>query len=152
MVNVGISMTNIGQYLKGFYLNVADEEMGELEFPNTLRDMKSLTKAKCIDIGDIKVQGMPFKTIYSATANDNMRISAVNSDGKCIYRGNVLVVGFETDANGVERLRSLTEDELYLLMANTGLMFIDGKSSGGEQYNAYVLCNVKLINAPAKKE
>jgi len=151
MVNVGISMTNIGQYLKGFYLNVADEEMGEIEFPNTLRDMKSLTKAKCIDIGDIIVQGIHFKTIYSATANDNMRISAVNNDGKCIYRGNVLVIGFDVDANGTEILRSLTDMEMYVLMANTGLMFIDGKSSNGEQYNAYVLCNVKLLNS-SKKE
>ena len=150
-VDIEIRMTNIGEYLKGFYLNVTEEEMGAIEFPNTLRDMKALTKAKCIDIGDIRVQGMSFKTIYPATANDNMHISAVNSDGKCVYRGNILIVGSQKDKFGNETLRSLTEDELFLLMANTGLMFVDGKGSGGEQYNAYILCNVKLISAPVKE-
>lgn len=140
-VNVGIRMTNIGEYLRVFVIDVLKEEMGEQEMANTLKDMKYITGAKTIDIGDITVAGMPFKLIFSATVNDSMHISAVDGDGKPVFRGNIIAVGTEKLKGGTEVLRSLTDDEVFLLMANTGLMAIDSAENGG-LYNAYVLCNV----------
>ena len=57
-----------------------------------------------------------------------------------VFRGNVIILGVEKDSYGNEILTSLSTDDYNLLIANVGLMFIEGKDNTA--YNAYVLCNV----------
>ena len=147
MVNVGIRMSNIGEFLRVFVVDVEKEEIKMIDMPNTLRDMKKLTKASCIEIGDIEVQGQAFKAVFGSKVKTNQHISCADVDGKVVYRGNVIVVAFETDAYGNETLSSLTDDDINLLLANTGMMFIE---NGDSPYNAYVLCNV--IDKDKKEE
>lgn len=141
MVNTGIKMTNAGDFLKVYIVDVEREEMGVQDMPNTLRDMKRLTCANCIEISDVTILGQPFKAIYSAKVNGSQHISCVDEKGKSVYRGNVIIVASEKDRYGNEILTDLTDDEVQLLMSNTGLMYIEGKD-GGAAYNAYVLCNL----------
>ena len=144
MVNTGIKMTNAGEFLKVYVVDVDKEEMGAQDMPNTLRDMKRITGANCIEIGDITVLGQAFKAIYSAKVSGSQHISCVDDKGKAVYRGNIIIVAYERDRYGNEILSSLTDDDIQLLMSNTGLMYIEGKD-GGSPYNAYVLCNLKEV-------
>ena len=140
MVNTGIKMNNIGEYLKVFVIDVAEEEMGVIEMPNTLKDMKRITHASCIEIGDISIGENRFKSIYATKTNEKIHISCADSKGKVIYRGNIIIVAYETNGKGDETLCSLTDEEISVLMSNTGLMYINNKD--GTEYNSYVLCNV----------
>lgn len=144
MVSTGIRMSNIGEYIKVFMIDVENETMGTIEMPNTLKDMKKLVGAPTIQVGTIAIGEYTFKAIYTARANDKMHISCADEKGVSVYRGNVLIVGFETDVNKGEILCSLSDEEAQLLLANTGLMYIECKDNTA--YNTYVLCNVKVID------
>ena len=144
MVNTGIKMTNIGEYLKVFIIDVEKEEVLVQDMPNTLKDMKRITHSNCIEIGDVTIRGQAFKMIYSSKVNDNQHISCVDENGTVNYRGNIIVVGCEVDVYGGETLASLVDDDINLLLGNTGLMFIENKDGGS--YNTYVLCNVIDMN------
>ena len=144
MVNTGIRMNNIGEYLTAFVIDVENEEMGPRDVANTLKDLKREIKTECIDVDEIVVDGMHFKAIFGANAKNNAHTSCVDKDGKVVYKGNVVVFGTNKDSHGNESFRSLTDAEMELLMCNTGLMTIDATGNGGQLYNAYVLCNVKI--------
>ena len=146
MVNVGIRMTNVGEYLMTFAVNAEKDEMGKLEIPNTLKDFKREINTDCIDMDDIVVDGMTFKAMFGANAKDGAHTSCVDENGKVVYKGNIIVFGFDTDRCGNQILRSLTDEEIELLMKNTGLMTVDAKGNGGDLYNAYILCNVTIKN------
>ena len=141
MVNTGIKMNNIGEYLKVFVIDVVEEEMGVVEMPNTLKDMKRITGAPCIEIGDIRIGENKFKSIYASKTNENIHVSCADSKGKVIYRGNLIIVAYETNGNGDEILCSLTEEEIAVLLSNTDLMYLNNEKNNTE-YNSYVLCNV----------
>ena len=143
-VNVGIRMSNIGEYLRVFVVDVEKEEMYEMDMPNTLKDMKRLTGAGCIDIDDILIGDMQLKAIFGSTVNDKMHISCINPEGKTVYRGNIIIVASRKEPDGVEMLCGLNDEEIKALLYNTGLMTIDASGNTGEKYNAYVLCNIKV--------
>lgn len=141
MVNTGIRMTNIGQFLKVFVIDAEKDEVGMIDMPNTLNDMRKTTGSNCVEIGDITIFGQPFKAIYSSKVNSGQHVSCADEKGKVVYRGNVIIVGVEKDSYGNEILADLTTDDYNLLIANVGLMFIHNKDKD-TAYNAYVLCNV----------
>ena len=144
MVNVGLSMCNIGEYLIAMVLDSENEDLLIIDIPNTLRDMKRYTRSDLIEIGDIKVEGQPFKCIYPAKVSDSMHISAIDNNGKPVYRGSIIILASRKE-NGREILRGLDEEEVNLLKHNIGIMIINRKD-GETSYNAYVLCNVTVIN------
>ncbi len=146
MVNTGISMRNIGEYLDAFVVDAERDEMGKREIPNTLRDFRREIVTSCIDVDEISVDGMSFKVIFGASAKDGAHTSCVDGNGKVVYKGNIIVLGFDKGRDGKEIFRSLTDAEIELLLHNTGLMTVDATGNGGELYNAYVLCNVTVTS------
>lgn len=143
MVDVGLSMCNIGEYLMAVVIDSENEDLLIIDIPNTLRDMKRYTRSDLIEIGDIKVEGHHFKCIYPAKVSDSMHISAVDSSGKTVYRGSIIILASSKD-NGREMLRGLNDDEILLLKHNIEIIIIRGKE-GETSYNSYVLCNVAVI-------
>ncbi len=144
MVDVGISMCNFGEYLMALVIDSEDDDLLIVEIPNTLRDMKRRTRSDLIEIGDITVNGKPFKCVYPSKASDSVHISAIDKGGKTVYRGSIIILGVDKK-NGKELLRGLTNEEIALLKQNIGLMRIV-KKENDSSYNAYVLCNVAVVN------
>ena len=85
---------------------------------------------------------MPFKTVYSKFVNNGIHITASDGDGKTIYRGSLLILGFDI-IRGRETLRNLINEEIMQILKNLALMTIrdDGENN---PYNSYVLCNVSV--------
>ena len=144
MVNVGLSMCNIGEYLMAVVIDSENEDLLITEIPNSLRDMKRYTKSDIIEIGDIRVEGQHFKCIYPAKVSNSTRISAVNNSGKTVYRGSIIILASSKD-NGREMLRGLDEGEICLLKHNIEIMMINRKEDN-TSYNSYVLCNVEVVD------
>ena len=133
-------MVNVGDYFRSFHIDSEKDNIIAYDIPNSLPEFKRLTRAEVINIGDISVEGMPFKIVYSHTSSEDMHITVVNIDGKTVFRGSVIVMGFDT-VNGRDVLRDLTDEEVLLILDNIGLMLITPKDEK-EPYNSYVLCNV----------
>ena len=144
MVDVGISMCNFGEYLMALVIDSEDDDLLIVEIPNTLRDMKRRTRSGLIEIGDITVDGKPFKCVYPSKVSDSVHISAIDKGGKTVYRGSIIILGVDKK-NGKELLRGLTDEEIALLKQNIGLMRI-AKKENDSAYNAYVLCNVAVVD------
>ena len=138
-MDVGLSMVNVGEYLRAFYLDSDRDNIIAYDIVNALSEFKRLTRASVIDIGNLTVDGHCFKVVYSRAANEGMHISVVNKEGKTIVRGSCIIMGFDT-VNGRQTLRDLTDEEVDLIMDNMALMVVTPKD-GKEYYNAYVLCN-----------
>ena len=133
-------MVNVGDYLRSFYIDTENDNIIAYDVCNALSTFKRMTGAKVINIGDITVEDKAFKIVYTHSSSSDVHISVVNTEGKTIFRGSVIVMGFDT-INGRDVLRDLTDDEVDVIKRNLGLMVITGKE-GKEPYNAYVLCNV----------
>lgn len=141
-MNVGLSVANTGEYIKMLHMDSETDNVIAFEFEYSLKEFKRRTHADVIEIGTVSIEGMPFKTVYSRSVNNGIHITASDGDGKTVYRGSLLILGFDI-IRGREMLRDLTNEEIMQILKNLALMTIrdDG---GNEPYNSYVLCNVSV--------
>lgn len=142
-------MRNVDEVLLGYYLDVDNDDVCEIQFTNNLSEMKRLVNAKTVSILSAKIGGKPVRVICAGDARDSVipaqgdairKVSALGEDNCVLLHGNLLILASHMEG----------EDEVFHSMDPMLMSHIKDRvalvdiGQGPKKYNTYVMCDMEL--------
>lgn len=139
MTRRGICLRNVDDVLRAFLVDVAHDDVGEIQFTNNLNEMKRLVGSDVVELRKLDIEGRAMRVICDGHSPQRGKVSAVDPGYMPVLRGNLIIVGSHMEGKD-EVLNSLSDTLMMHIRDHIGLVDI---GSNDAKYNTYVLCDVK---------
>lgn len=139
-MRLGISMRNVDDCIRGYHVDVDEDDVGVVSFTNNLNEMRRLTHSQVISIRAAEVDGVRVRLICPGSKEENGRkVSALDTSNKVVMHGSMVVTG--RGGEGDDMISSLTVEDLSHIKDCIAMVDIGNED---DRYNTYVLCGVAL--------